>query len=105
MGNLEQLVLTAVLRQNGTGYGVSIGDELEKRTERTYSLGALYSTLDRLEQKKYVKSRVGEPTPERGGRRKRLFEITGLGQAALENAWRVSAAMSRGLPGLHGAKP
>ena len=105
LGSLEQFVLMAVLRQAGNAYGVSIGEELRTRTGKDYSLGSLYTTLERLEAKKYVRSREGAATAERGGRAKRLFEITGLGQAALSESMRSTAAMARGLPALKEATP
>lgn len=103
LGELEQLVLLAVARLEGEGYGVSLRRELEERAERRCSLGAVYATLDRLETKGYVTSREGEPTAERGGRAKRLFRIEPPGMRALVAARRTLDRMWDGLePGAQG---
>jgi PadR family transcriptional regulator, regulatory protein PadR len=84
IGQFEQMVLLAILRKQPVAYGISIQDELLARTDREYSAGAIYSTLDRLEKKGFVKSRQGEATAQRGGRRKLYFSLTAPGQAALQ---------------------
>lgn len=86
LGELEQMVLWAALRLGGDGYGPRILEELEKRAGRTVSPGALYATLDRLEQKGMIRSRLGDPAPGRGGRPKRYVEVTAGGHAALRSA-------------------
>ena len=86
LGELEQMILWAALRQGGAGYGPRILEELERRAGRTVSPGALYATLDRLEQKGMIRSRVGDPEPGRGGRPKRYIEVTSEGRAALRSA-------------------
>lgn len=83
LGELEQMVLWAVLRRNGHGYGAVIMEELEERAGRRVSTGALYATLDRLESKGVIESRLADPEPGRGGRRKRLMTVTPEGVAAL----------------------
>lgn len=83
LGEFEQVVLLAVLRQNGDGYGMSIRREIEERVDRDVTIGAVYATLDRLERKKLVRSREGEATPTRGGRARRHFTLTPGGAAAL----------------------
>ena len=70
LGEFEQLVLLALVRLGTDGYGVSIADDIAERTSRDVSLGAVYKTLERLEDKGLVASRIGDPTPERGGRRR-----------------------------------
>lgn len=97
LGELEQLVLLAVARLEGEGYGVTLRREIEERAGRRCSLGAVYTTLDRLETKGYVSSREGEPTAERGGRAKRLFRIEPPGARALVVARRVLDRMWDGL--------
>jgi PadR family transcriptional regulator PadR len=97
LGEFEQLVLLAVVRLKGEGYGVTLRRELEERAERRCSLGAVYATLDRLETKGYVSSREGEPTAERGGRAKRLFRIEPRGMRALVAARRTLERMWDGL--------
>ncbi len=89
LGEFEQIVLLAVLRLGKNAYGVTILEEIEQRTGRSVMIGAVYATLDRLESKRYISSRVGDPTPERGGRAKRFFKITAQGSAALERSRRI----------------
>lgn len=86
LGEFEQMVLLAVLRGDGEGYGMSIRREIEERAGREVSIGAVYATLDRLEQKGLVRSREGEATPVRGGRARRHFQVTTDGASALRSA-------------------
>ena len=87
-----------------SAYGMTIHQELEDRAERKCSYGALYTTLDRLEQKGYVSSSVGEATPERGGRAKKYFRIEAPGKAALRQSYHATRRMAAGLePQLGGA--
>ena len=97
LGEFEQIILLAVLRLGRNAYGVTIWEEIEKRTGRPVMIGAVYATLDRLQRKRYVSCRVGDPTPERGGRAKRYFTISAQGSAALERSRRVLASMWAGL--------
>ena len=97
LGELEQIVLLAVLRLDAEAYGVPIGLEIEARTGRSLTVGALYRTLDRLEQKGYVSSSFSEPTPERGGRSKRYFKVRPAGLRALHASREALAAMWDGL--------
>jgi len=83
LGKFEEIVLLAILRLHQNAYGVSIRREIETETGRTTSVGAVYTTLERLEKKGYISSRQGEATAERGGRAKRYFEIEGAGAEAL----------------------
>lgn len=87
LGRFELSVLTAVARQHGGAYGVSVMDEVSNREGRAISYGAAYTTLERLQHKGFLISRMGEPTAERGGRRKRHYTVTGKGEAALQQAW------------------
>jgi len=75
LGDFEQLVLLSLMRLGSDAYGVSICDEITARTGRDVSLGAVYKTLERMEDKGLVSSRLGEPTAERGGRRKRAVQL------------------------------
>ena len=86
-------MLLAVLGLDGAGYGVSIRAELEAETGETISLGAVYATLDRLERKGLVRSTVGSATPERGGRRKRVFRVSATGTAALRAMQRIRSQL------------
>jgi len=97
LGEFEQIVLLAILRLGEDAYGVAIRDEIAKRTGRSTAPGALYTTLDRLEQKGLVSSRLGEPTPERGGRAKRYYAVSGEGAAAVERAQRCYQSLLEGL--------
>lgn len=93
VGGFEELVLLAVASLNGGGYGVTLRDELERESGRPISVGAVYATLERLERKGYVTSRLGGATAERGGRRKRLYRITAPGVRAIREARRVRASL------------
>jgi len=100
LGSLEHIVLLAVLRLGTNAYGMTVRREIEDTTGRDISIGAVYATLVRLESKGLVKSHSGEPTPERGGRAKRYFRTTILGEAALRNTHEIIQKMSAGLKGL-----
>jgi DNA-binding PadR family transcriptional regulator len=86
LGELEQLVLLAVLRLGDDAYAVSIRDEIETRTGIALGRGSVYVTLDRLDRKGYATSWFSDPTPERGGKAKRCFRVTAAGQRALDAA-------------------
>jgi PadR family transcriptional regulator PadR len=89
---LEQRVMLAILRLHPNGYGITIQEGLSKDTGKNYSVGSIYTALDRLEDKGFVKSKMGEATAERGGRKKQHFTLTAEGQMALEaamNSWDV----------------
>ena len=103
LGEFEELVLYAVLRLDDNAYGTTIRQTVEEVGERFTSIGALYTTLDRLEQKGFISSRQGEATPERGGRAKKYFKVEGSGLAALREAERIRGRLRAGLnPGLIG---
>jgi PadR family transcriptional regulator PadR len=97
LGEFEQIVLLAVLRLGRGAYGVPIRHEIEFRTNRAVSVGALYSTLDRLEAKGYVASHFADPTAERGGRSKRFFRVEPLGLKAVKRSQQALAVMLEGL--------
>ena len=104
LGEFEQFVLLAILRLKENAYGVSIRSEISKRTGRDTAPGALYTTLDRLEEKGFVKSRMGEPTQERGGRAKRFYTVTASGINAIARSQRAYQSLLDGLEipgGLH----
>jgi DNA-binding PadR family transcriptional regulator len=84
LGEFEQKVLVTVARLRENAYGVPIRKKLSELTGKDVSVGAVYTTLDRLEDKGLVISHLGDPTPERGGRAKRFFKITAPGVRALE---------------------
>ena len=93
----EQIVMLAVLRLGADAYGMTVRREIEERTGREISIGAVYATLERLEAKGYVSSFTGEPTAERGGRAKRHFEIEAAGHRALNASQNALKNMSAGL--------
>jgi PadR family transcriptional regulator PadR len=97
LGEFEQLVLMAVLRVGDDAYGVTIRRAIVERTTRDVSLAAVYKTLTRLEEKGFVATRVGEPTPERGGRRKRYYTVTVPGRRSLHQSVETLRRMARGL--------
>lgn len=94
LGPFEYQVLAVLLLHPRDAYGVTIRGWIKDRTNKEPSVGALYTTLDRLEEKGFVKSWWGEATAERGGRRKKFFAIEGAGQLALRNADAQRAAFS-----------
>ena len=96
----DQLVLLAVLRLGPDAYGIALRREIETRTGRRVPLSTIYATLTRLEARGYVRSQLGSPTPERGGRRKRLYAMEPGGVAALGRQYRRFRTMVRGLEGI-----
>ena len=97
LGEFEQLVLLALVRLEGDAYGAAIQREIEERTGRAVSLGAVYTTLLRVEQKGYVDASLGEPTPQRGGRRKKIYRLLPAGQRELAGSLAALRRMTRGL--------
>jgi DNA-binding PadR family transcriptional regulator len=87
LGQFEQLVLTAVIRLGDKAYGVTIhGKVREMAAPRNVSLGSVYVTLDRLEDKGLISSKLSDPTPERGGRSKRCYQVKAAGESALHES-------------------
>jgi len=97
LGELEQLVLASVLRVGEEAHGSRLRQELRVRAGRDVSPGTLYPTLDRLESKGLLTSRLGEPTPERGGRARRYFSLTPSGLEELRRSWRGMTRLIEGL--------
>jgi DNA-binding PadR family transcriptional regulator len=97
IGEFEQLVLLALFRVGKDAYGIPIWREIVDRTGRNVSLGAVYKTLERLEDKGFVASREGAPTPERGGRRKKHFRLLAAGHRALTQSLAALRSMTDGL--------
>src|SRR5262245_18063752 len=83
--NFELMVMLALIRLGDEAYGVPISEEIAAQSERDVALGSVYSALVRLEDRGLVLSSVGDPTPERGGRAKRYFKITGKGVEVVRN--------------------
>ena len=86
LGEFEQLVLLAIVQLGPEAYGMTIRRQIEERTERSVSIGALYTALERLERKGYVTSTMTDPTPQRGGRAKRIFRLQRGGATALKRS-------------------
>lgn len=84
LGSLEHIILLALVRLDGCAHGMIVRREIEQRTGRNISIGAVYATLERLEAKRYISSSTGDPTPERGGRAKRMFRVEAAGNRALQ---------------------
>jgi PadR family transcriptional regulator, regulatory protein PadR len=99
LGDFEQLVLLGVARlePQESAYGAAIRQEIHARSGRDVSISAVYTTLDRLEHKGFLKSWVGEPTPQRGGRRRKFYALRPAGLAALRQVYRAFIAMADGL--------
>jgi DNA-binding PadR family transcriptional regulator len=97
IGDFEQLILLALLRLGPGAYGVSIRRDIEARTGRTISTGALYTALKRLEQRGFVSSRLGEPTAARGGKRKRIYDLRSAGEQAVARSYESLRQMASGL--------
>ncbi len=97
LGGFEQIVLLAILRHGEAAYGVPIRHEIERRTSRHVSVGALYSTLDRLEAKGHLHSWFSEATAQRGGRSKRYFKLLPAGVQALARSKSMLDRMWQGV--------
>lgn len=98
MGEFEQAVLLAILHLEHPAYGMEVRSVIESRTGRDVSIGAVYTTLERLRRKGYVASQVGEGTPERGGRAKKFYQVEPAGLEALRRSWEFTQRMWGSLP-------
>lgn len=97
LGKFEEVVLLSLLSLKSESYGRVIKDEIQKKTGQKTSIGAIYTTLIRLEDKGYVSSKKGDATPMRGGKQKRLFKIEALGRKAVIDSQKEAMAMWKGL--------
>jgi PadR family transcriptional regulator PadR len=97
LGEFEYLVLTAAVRLAEDAYGAAIRQEIEAATGRRCSIGALYTTLDRLEKKGLLRTWMGDATPQRGGRAKRMVQVNAEGVQAATSFYNSIARMSRGV--------
>ena len=97
LGEFEYLLLTAAARLGEDAYGAAMRQEIEGAIRRRCSIGALYTTLDRLEAKGFVKTWMGDPTPQRGGRPKRMVRVTGKGAEAAAEFYNAVTRVSRGV--------
>ena len=96
-GELEQLVLLAVMQAGDDAYGVVVQSAIRRKARRDLTLGTIYKTLSRLEAKGFVTSELGEPTAERGGRAKRYYHVSAAGRRALQQQLASLRAMATGL--------
>jgi DNA-binding PadR family transcriptional regulator len=96
LGEFEYLLITAAATLGDKAYGVSIREEIETTTGRQCSLGALYTTIERLEKKGFLNTRMGDATPERGGRSKRMVRVTAKGVQAAKSFYDAVLRISRG---------
>jgi PadR family transcriptional regulator, regulatory protein PadR len=97
LGEFEYLILSAATRLREGAYGAAIRQEIEEATRQRCSIGALYTTLDRLETKGLIKTWLGDPTPQRGGRSKRMVRVTANGIRAASNFYLAVTRVSRGV--------
>ena len=97
LGEFELMVLLAILRLGDEAYGGAVLREIDRRTGRSVTGGGLYITLDRLESKGYIRSRLGDPGPERGGRPRRYVKVTAKGFAAVRESREALLSMMGGL--------
>jgi PadR family transcriptional regulator PadR len=104
VGSFELMIMLAMLRLGEGAYGVPISAEIEERTGREVAVGSVYAALERLEEKGFVTSELGDATPERGGRAKRYFRVTGAGIREIRRMRRALTSLWNGLPELEGGK-
>jgi PadR family transcriptional regulator, regulatory protein PadR len=97
VGEFEYLILTAAVQVGEEAYGAAIRAKIEEATGAACSIGALYTTLDRLEEKGLIKTHMGNPTPERGGRAKRMVRITAAGARAAEDFYSAVMKVTKGV--------
>jgi DNA-binding PadR family transcriptional regulator len=105
IGSLELAALLAVVRLGNEAYGLAVREDLAERSSKDYSVGAIYTTLQRLEDKGLLASRASDPLPVRGGRSRRQFRVTGAGARAIRDAERQSASMWEGVATLRRPEP
>lgn len=97
LGEFEQLILFALLRLGDDAYGVTVREEIAERTGRDVAQGAVYTALNRLEERGLVRSRIAETTPERGGRRRKYYELEPVGARSLQRSFGQIQDMATGV--------
>jgi PadR family transcriptional regulator PadR len=100
LGEFEHMILLAIMRLGENAYGMAIRDELESRVGRRVTRSTAYITLERLVKKGYLKARMGEPSPERGGKAKRYLSLTKLGHESLKTSGKALMDMWAGYESL-----
>ncbi len=98
LGSFELMVLLAVMQLGDDAYGVPIARTIEETTGRSVALGSVYAALDRLQERGFLTSTLGEPTPERGGRAKRYFQVSARGRRAASESRRALTTLWQDLP-------
>ena len=101
LGEFQEIVMLCILILNENAYGVTIQEEIDKQMKRAISRGALHTALTRLEEKGFIRSHYGEPTSERGGRRKRFYEVSTKGLVTLQEAKELRQGMWQLIPKLN----
>ena len=104
VSNFELMVMLALIRLGDEAYGVPISREIEEHSGHDVALGSVYAALERLRDRGFVISSVGDPTPERGGRAKKYFKITGKGMRVVQETQQTLTRLWKGLPKLEGRK-
>jgi len=104
LSNFELMVMLALIRLGDEAYGVPISQEIEEHSGQDVAIGSVYAALERLEKRGFVVSKVGESTPERGGRAKRYFSVTSKGIKVVRDTQRTLLLLWNGLPKLEGGK-
>jgi DNA-binding PadR family transcriptional regulator len=100
LGNFELMVILALIRLDDEAYGLPIAEEIQRHSGREVALGSVYAALERLHKRGLVMSRLGSPTPERGGRAKRYFRVTAAGLREVRETQRALLKLWDGLPAL-----
>lgn len=98
LGEFQEIVMLSIMILDENAYGVSIQEDVSKRTDRKVSRGALHTALSRLEEKGLINSMYGEPTAERGGRRKRYYQVSNKGRASLQEIKQLRQSMWQLIP-------
>jgi len=104
LSNFELMVMLALIRLGDRAYGVPISHEIQQHRGKDVSIGSVYAALERLEAKSFVRSELGEATPERGGRAKRYFKVTGKGLKEVKETQRALLKLWKGLTELQEGK-
>ena len=104
LSDFELIAMLVLLRLGEDAYGVPIAREIEEQTKREVKLGSVYATLERLQEKGFVVSELGEPTPERGGRAKRYFRVTRQGMRKVRETRQTLIRLWQGVPELEGGR-
>jgi len=100
----EEYILLAIMQLQDAAYGVSIRNHLKRLTGKTWAFGAIHVMLTRLEKKKLLESHLADPTPQRGGRSKRIYKLTSVGRETLEQIKKIQDKVWSGIPEILASK-